>query len=266
MVPNYLQVYGLAESFGAEVRPFRLRPELGWQPDLDELAAAVTPRTKMITLVNPNNPTGSVLDRAAMERIVELAASVDAWLLVDEIYRGTEHDGELSPSFWGMYDKALVTGSLSKAYGLPGLRVGWVIAPEELVEDLWSRKDYTSITAATLSYELAERALEPNTLARILGRNRELVVRNLATLREWVGTDERLSLETPVAGAMTLVRYRHPIGSVELTDRLRREKSVLAVPGSHFGLEGYLRIGYGVPSQHLSEALGRLSELLAEVG
>ncbi len=266
MVPNYLQIYGLAESFGAEVRPFRLRPDRGWQPDLDELAAAVTPRTRMITLVNPNNPTGSILELSAMERIVELAASVDAWLLVDEIYRGTEHDGRLSPSFWGMYDKTLVTGSLSKAYGLPGLRVGWVIAPEELVSDLWSRKDYTSITAATLSYELAERALEPAMLTRILGRNRDLVVRNLGILRAWADADERLSLETPAAGAMTLLRFRHNIGSVELADRLRRERSVLVVPGSHFGLEGYLRIGYGIPSQDLEEALGRLSDLLAGIG
>jgi aspartate/methionine/tyrosine aminotransferase len=265
MVPNYLQIFGLAESFGAVVRPFRLRAELGWQPDLEELAAAVTSKTRMITLVNPNNPTGSVLERSAMKRIVELAAAVDAWLLVDEIYRGSEHDGELSSSFWGTYEKVLVTGSLSKAYGLPGLRVGWVIAPEQLVDELWSRKDYTSITAATLSYELAERALEPAVLARILGRNRDLVVRNLGILRFWVDADDLLSLETPAAGAMTLVRYRHPIGSVELADRLRREKSVLVVPGSHFGLEGYLRIGYGIPSAELRIALGRVGELLEEI-
>ena len=265
MVPNYLQIQGLAESFGASVRPFSLRPELGWQPHPDELERSVTSATRMIALVNPNNPTGSVLEPAAMERIVELARSVGAWLLVDEIYRGTEHDGGMSPSFWGTYETVVVTGSLSKAYGLPGLRVGWVLGPEPLLEELWARKDYTSITAASLSYELAARALAPGTVERILGRNRERTVRNLGILADWVDGEELLSLERPSAGAMTLVRYGHDIGSVELAQRLRVEQSVLVVPGSHFGLEGYLRIGYGLPSDQLREALGRVSELLTTI-
>ncbi len=265
MVPNYLQIYGLAESFGTTVRAFHLRPELGWQPDLEGLERSVTARTRMITVVNPNNPTGAVLEREAMDQIVELARSVDAWIVADEIYRGTEHDGQMSPSFFGGYERVVVTGSLSKAYGLPGLRVGWAIGPEKLIEDLWSRKDYTTITAPTLSYQLATRALEPETLGRILGRNRDLVARNLGILRSWVDANERLSLQKPAAGAMTLVRYQHEIGSVELADRLRREKSVLIVPGSHFGLEGYLRIGYGIPTAELTDALGRLDELLEDL-
>ena len=267
LVPNYLQIQGLAESFGAAVKTFQLRPELEWQPDLDELERAVTPRTRMIALVNPNNPTGAVLTREAMARIVELAASVGAWVVVDEIYRGTEHDGRLSPSFWGMYERVAITGSLSKAYGLPGLRVGWVIGPETLVDELWGRKDYTSITAATLSYELATHALDPATVGRILGRNRDLVLANLEVLRTWVGGDRRLSLGRPAAGAMTLVRYEHGVGSVELADRLRTEKSVLIVPGQHFGLEGYLRIGYGIPCGTRSgqRAPGRAGRLIESV-
>ncbi len=265
MVPNYFQINGLAEGFGALVRPFRLRPELGWQPDLDELERAVTPKTRLIALVNPNNPTGTVLEPEAMRRIVELAESSGAWLLADEIYRGTEHDGGLTPSFLGMYERAIVTGSLSKAYGLPGLRVGWVIGPEELVEDLWSRKDYTSITAATLSYELATRALEPATLERILGRNRELVLRNLQVLRDWVDAGDGLSMQTPAAAAMTVVRYAQGIPSVDLAERLRQRKGVLVVPGGHFGLEGYLRVGYGIPTERLTEALARVGAGLGEL-
>ncbi len=265
MVPNYLQIQGLAEGFGAVVEPFHLRPELAWQPDLEELERAMTPRTRMVALVNPNNPTGAVLSRESMARIVDLAASVGAWIVADEIYRGTEHDGEPSPSFWGSCNRVILTGSLSKAYGLPGLRVGWVIGPEEMIEELWGRKDYTSITAATLSYELATRALEPATLARILGRNRELVVNNLELLRSWVDSQDGLELVRPAAGAMTLVKYEYPVASVELADRLRREKSVLVVPGSHFGLEGYLRVGYGIPTGELTEALGRTGQLLAKL-
>ncbi len=265
MVPNYLQIGGLVEGFGATVAPFHLDPNAGWQPDLDELASRVGSQTKMIALVNPNNPTGMVLSTEAMERIVELAASVGAWVVVDEIYRGTEHSGGLSPTFWGRYDKVLVTGSLSKAYGLPGLRVGWVIGPEDLLADLWARKDYTSITAASLSYELAAKALEPDVTRRILNRNRELVLRNLSVLRAWTEAHDGLSLAEPAAGAMTLVGYSHEIESAEFADRLLHEKSVLVVPGAHFGLEGYLRIGYGVPTEELERGLTSIAEVLESV-
>jgi aspartate/methionine/tyrosine aminotransferase len=262
MIPNYFQVNGLAESFGTTVRTFSLREELGWQPDLDELAEIVGPQTKLIALVNPNNPTGAILTPDSMARIVEIASDAGAWLLVDEIYRGTEHDGTMCPSFWGMYDRVVVTGSLSKAYGLPGLRIGWVIAPPDLAEAIWARKDYTSITAASLSYELAIRALEPQVARRLLSSNRERVLASLAVLRTWAASNERLSLVAPRAAAMALVRYSHEISSVELTDRLREEQSVLVVPGSHFGIEGTLRIGYGVPSEDLEAALGRITVLL----
>jgi len=262
MVPNYFQINGLAESFGSTVKTFTLREELGWQPDLDQLESIVGEKTRLIALVNPNNPTGAILEPQAMERIVRIASNADAWLLVDEIYRGTEHDGEMCPSFWGRYDKTIITGSLSKSYGLPGLRIGWVIAPPEMTREIWSRKDYTSITAASLSYELATRALEPKVASRLLTTNRERVVKNLGILRAWTETDERLSLVAPKAAAMALLRYEHSISSEELTDRLRTEQGVLVVPGSHFGMEGFLRIGYGVPSEDLKAALGRISESL----
>jgi len=266
MVPNYLQIGGLAEGFLARVRPFRLREELGWQPDLDELAALVGPRTKMIALANPNNPTGVLLREPARRKLVALAESVGAWLVVDEIYRGTEHSGELSPTFFGGYERTLVTGSLSKAFGLPGLRVGWVIAPEELVAELWSRKDYTSITCASLSYLLAERALEPATRDGILERNRRHVVSNRSRLEAWAEATPGVSLTPPDAGAMALLRYDQPIPSLELTTRLHREHSVLALPGAHFGMEGHLRVGYGIESQPLEEALARLARTLETIG
>lgn len=265
LVPNYLQIGGLAEGFGVTVRPFHLREDLGWQPDLDELERIVSAKTRVIALLNPNNPTGVVLKREAMSRIVELASSVGAWLLVDEVYRGTEHDGTMTPSFWGTYERAVVTGSLSKAYGLPGLRIGWVLAPEALVGELWSRKDYTSITAASLSYELASLALEPATTERILRRNRQLVVDNLALLRAWTDSRPGRSLVSPTAAAMALVRYDHDIESSELSQRLHRDRSVLVVPGRHFGMEGCLRIGYGVPTGDLRTALARIDETLVEL-
>ena len=266
MVPNYLQIGGLAEGFGAAVKPFALREDLGWQPDLDELEALVGGNTRMIALVNPNNPTGVLLGDPARRRLVELAERSGAWLVVDEIYRGTEHDGVTNPTFFGGYERTVVTGSLSKAFGLPGLRVGWVIGPEGLIEELWGHKDYTSITCASLSFELASRALEPAMIESILDRNRAHVVGNLGILRDWANATPGVHLTPPNAGAMALLRYEHPIGSVELTTRLHHDHSVLVLPGEYFGMEHHLRVGYGIETEALHTALGLMAQTLGEIG
>jgi aspartate/methionine/tyrosine aminotransferase len=265
LVPNYLQIGGLAEGFGAAVRPFTLREDLGWQPDLDELGSLVTPGTRMIAAVNPNNPTGVLLTEASRRRLIDLAAEVGAWLVVDEIYRGTEHDGRAAPTCFGEYERTIVTGSLSKAFGLPGLRVGWVIGPEPLVYELWGYKDYTSITCASLSYALAERALRPEMIESILTRNRAHVLGNLEILRAWAAETPGVHLTPPNAGAMALLRYEHPIGSVELTTRFHHDHSVLVLPGAYFGMEQHLRIGYGIETDRLQAALDLMAGALAGI-
>jgi len=119
MLPNYMQIWGLARGFGGRVTPFHLREDRGWAPDLDELNRVVSPRTRLIAVCNPNNPTGSVLSEAAMNEIVAVARRAGAWLLADEVYQGAERSGETTPSFWGRYEKVIVNNGLSKAYGLP---------------------------------------------------------------------------------------------------------------------------------------------------
>ncbi|MFY9558299.1 MAG: aminotransferase class I/II-fold pyridoxal phosphate-dependent enzyme, partial [Blastocatellia bacterium] len=141
MLPNYMQLWGLVRAFGAEIRPLPLIEELEWAPDLDALERAVTPRTKLIAVCNPNNPTGAILTEQEMERIVACARRVDAWLLADEVYRGAELQRDVTPTFWGKYDKLIVTSGLSKAYGLPGLRIGWILSTPELVANAWSYHD-----------------------------------------------------------------------------------------------------------------------------
>ena len=130
MLPNYMQIWGIAKNHGLTIRTFHLREESGWAPDLDELRNAVTANTKLIAVCNPNNPTGYVLSEMEMDAIVAAAADVGAWILADEVYRGAERSaGNQSPSFYGRYDKVIAIGSLSKAYGLPGLRIGWAVGP-----------------------------------------------------------------------------------------------------------------------------------------
>ena len=266
MLPNYQQLKGLTELYEVAFKPFYLQKENGWQPDHDELETLITPKTKVIALCNPNNPTGVLLSEEARKRILSLAESVGAWIMVDEIYRGTEHSKNVTKSFWGQYDKLVVTSGLSKAFGLPGLRIGWMVAPESFIEAAWSAKDYTSITCGTLSYELATKALEPSMREHIMGRNIDYVKHNLTILQSWIAEQKGLfSLTPPQAAAMAFVKYHFDMPSAELSDKLHKERSVLLVPGAHFGFENFLRVGYGLETSKLRGALARISESLIEL-
>ena len=266
MLPNYMQVPGMVENFGAPLAPFHLREELGWQPDLEELERVLEAGASFILVTNPNNPTGAALSPEAHEGIIELADRFGAWILSDEVYQGAEVRGDPTPSFWGRYERVLVTNSLSKAYGLPGLRLGWIVGPPDLVQELWGRTDYTTISPSTLSDHLATVALEPRTRERILGRTRRIIRENFDALREWMESQAGLfTYRPPDAGAICYMRYRPGVNSSQLAEKLRVEKDVLVVPGDHFGMDRYLRIGFGNPQAELMEALARVAEAFREV-
>src|SRR3954465_936727 len=144
-VPNYMQMWGVARSLGADVQTFRLRTEAAWEPDWDEFDRAVTPNTRILYLSNPNNPSGSVLSESAMRRIVDRCEQTGTWLLSDEVYLGAEISRERTQSFWGLSDRVIVTSGLSKAYGIPGVRIGWLVGPASLVADCWSQHDYITL-------------------------------------------------------------------------------------------------------------------------
>ena len=266
MVPNYLQIGGVAASMDVTVRPLRLRSELAWQPDVRELESLVTPRTRVVAVCNPNNPTGMTLGEESVDALLAAAERVGAWLLVDEVYRGAELDRVDTPSLWGRYSRVVVTGGLSKAYALPGLRLGWLVGPAEMIESAWARTDYTSIAPGVLSDEVARRALEPSLRARILERNRALLAANLAELERWIARQPvTMSLVPPRAGGMAFIRYDHDIGSTELCERLREERSVLVVAGDCFGLDGYVRVGFGAEPSYLRAGLERFGDFLQTI-
>ncbi len=264
MLPNYMQVPGLLTSLGGRLQPFHLIEDEGWQPDLAELEERLASGARFILITNPNNPTGSVLSEASMNGIVELAAGHGAWILSDEVYAGAEvAEGPETPSFWGRYDRVIATNSLSKAYGLPGLRLGWLIAPSEIVEELWGRTDYTTIAPANLSDTLATVALSPGPRDRIISRTRGIIRNNLAVLEDWMEKQgNRFSYRRPDAGAICYMRYDVDVDSLVLAEALRTDQDLLVVPGAHFGMERYLRIGFGPPESELTEALERLETSL----
>ncbi|MGB6716930.1 MAG: aminotransferase class I/II-fold pyridoxal phosphate-dependent enzyme [Candidatus Acidiferrales bacterium] len=265
MQPNYMQVAGLAKGFGADVKPWWLREELNWAPDADELAKLVTPRTKIIAVCNPSNPTGAVLSEATMNAICAAAGKVGAWILADEVYRGAEFDGKTTPSFWGRYERALCTAGLSKAYGLPGLRTGWVVAREEMAEKLWGYHDYTSIGPTMLTDRIASLALEPQRHARLLERTRRILRENYPLVSEWLsGHKDMFSHVPPRAGAIAWLGLREKWNASQVAEELRAKKGVLLVPGEQFAMPGYLRIGFGEGRGKLGIALGRFDEWIAE--
>lgn len=262
-VPNYMQMWGLAETFSADMRPFRLREDADWGPDLDELRTRVDDRTRVIIVTNPNNPTGAILTDDEMNEIVAIAQRVGAWLVADEIYAGAELDGDRTPSFWGRYDRLIVTNGLSKAYGLPGLRIGWTVGPADFIARLWAYKDYTSIAPGTLSDLCARIALQPASRRAIRDRTRAILQENLPVLTGWLSArPEIFDFIPPRAGAICYTRYGLDIGSTRLAERLKDEQDVLVVPGDHFRMDGYLRIGYGPPRPDLLEALDRMEEIV----
>ncbi len=267
LLPNYGQVPGLLQSFGSQILPVNLVEEAGWQPDMDGLRRALEEGARFVLVTNPNNPTGAALTAESMDEMASLTKEHGAWILADEVYGGAEREGDQTRSFWGSHDQVLVTNSLSKAYGLPGLRLGWIVGPETLLEQLWGRTDYTTICPAALSDTLATMALEPETRGRILARTRGIVRANLGLLQEWMEAQAgRFSYRLPDAGAICYARYDAPVNSTDFAEKLRTEKSVLVVPGDHFGMDSYLRIGFGNPEDELLEALGKIRDAFDEVG
>jgi len=265
VLPTYMQTWGLARSFGAEIAPIWLHEELGWQPDADEIDVAIAKGTRLVVVTNPNNPTGAILADGAMEHIVRRAAEVGAWLLSDEVYQGAERDAPPTPSAWGRAERLVVTNGLSKAYGLPGLRIGWCVAPPALVADLWARKDYTTIGPGVISDWLATRALAPDVRPRILARTRSILRANWPILQRWLeARGDEFRFRAPDAGAICYARYRSSMNSSALAERLRRGSDVLVVPGDQFGMDHFVRFGFGPEAADLEAALGRVGDALSK--
>jgi len=267
MLPNYMQIWGVARNRAMDLKTFQLREENGWAPDLSELEEKLTSRTRLIAVCNPNNPTGRVLTEDEMDSIINLADRVGAWILADEVYAGAEREWEEeTPSFYGRYDRTIAVGSLSKAYGLPGLRTGWAVGPEKVIDEIWARHEYTTLSATALANRLAALALSPEVRPGIIRRTREYIRRGYPVLKQWLDSHENtFTLRPPDAAAIAFVRYHLEINSTEFVERLRREKSVLIIPGDHFGLDHFLRISYGLPRDYLVAGLDRIHELITEL-
>ncbi len=258
-LPNYMQMPGVARSLGAEVVSFHLQQAHGWEPDWHEFDRVIAARPRLVYISNPNNPTGSVLSDSAMERIVAGCEAAGAWLLADEVYLGAEIARPRTKSFWGMSDRVIVTSGLSKAYGIPGVRIGWIVAPESLTEQCWTQHDYLTIGPNKMSDRIARVAVDPANRERCYARTREILTHNLPIARAWIDSfGGQLTWREPEAGAIALIKYDASLPSVALVERIRARQNTLVVPGTHVGLEGYLRVWLGGREDFLREGLRRI--------
>jgi aspartate/methionine/tyrosine aminotransferase len=267
MLPNYMQIWGIGRNHHLKVRGFHLRDKGNWVLDVAELEEIVTPKTKVIAVCNPNNPTGYALTKSEMDAIIQIASRTGAWIVADEVYSGAERLGnEQTPSFYGLYDRVIANGSMSKAYGLPGLRIGWSVGPADVIDQLWARHEYTTISATMLANGLAAIALSPEVRPRLLARTRDYIRKGYPVLESWMDDHrDTLSLIPPDAAAIAFIRYNLDVNSTELAERLYREKRVLVVPGDHFGMDHYLRISFGLPHDYLIAGLARIREVIEEL-
>ena len=270
-VPNYMQGWGLGRFFGSGSDTFWLRHDgQRWALDVDSLKKAVTRKTKLILVTNPNNPTGAVLTDAEITELICAARQANAWLVVDEIYRGAELGSKkTTPSMWGRYDKLLVTSGLSKAFGLPGTRIGWVVGPPKIVNELWAYRDYTTLTPSAMGVFFASIAMESKRRDQILARTKDIMKRQWPIVGDWLDENsEFVSATPPDAGAITLISYKAPIGPSKLFERLRVERSVLINGADHYGMPGtakYFRVGFGYDPDILATGLDWIAKFLRKV-
>ena len=266
MTPNYLSFNGIAEALGAEVDYVPLLKKEKWEWDLDLLSQVVNKETKVISICNPNNPTGSVLSEQEMKKIIEIAEKVDAYIHSDEVYIGAELSNPQTISFQNIYEKTIVTSGLSKSYSHPGLRIGWIAASETFITKAWEIKDYTTVASSILSQHIASKVLETETIARLRKRTKDLLNRNLISFTKWVlPYSNHLSFIKPEAGGFAFVEYDMDINSSDLIHDLRTNEGVFIVPGDSFGMDKFFRIGLGSKEEEFVKGLKLLSQGLSRI-
>lgn len=261
--PAYQQLYSVPRAIGCEVSLWHVGPETGYRYDVDALEQLLTPRTRVIVVNTPHNPTGAMLSPADARRVYALADSVGATVIGDEAYRWLAvPDGDpFAPPMFDLGPRGISVGTLSKPFGLPGLRIGWIAGPPDLVQQCWGLRDYISLSPGKLNDALACLAMAHRD--RIVERNQRIIQANLRTASRWMADRTGFMHWTPPRGGLlALLRYDLDLPSLELADTLATEHSVMLAPGSAFGYEHHLRLGIGQRPDIFTEGLARAGACL----
>lgn len=278
--PTYQQLYSVPASLGAEVSLWKSNEANEWQLDIEELKGLIRPNTKMIIINNPQNPTGAIIPHDTLKSLINIARETSIILFSDEVYRPLFHnispmDPQFPPSLLSFgYEHTIATGSVSKAYSLAGLRVGWIASrSHSLIEACANSRDYTTISVGQIDDAVASFALAPECIHNLLKRNLELARTNLAILEKFIDS-HRWACEwvKPKAGTTAFVRFTKmgkPINDVVFCETLQEKSGVMFVPGSRcFGageeFQGYVRIGYVCETEVLEKGLEALRTFMED--
>lgn len=262
IMPTYQQLYSIPESYGADVQILHLSKENNYLPDLEKLRRLVTPKTKMICINNPNNPTGALMSEQMLREIVEIARSADAWILCDEVYRHLSQEDGWCPSIVDLYEKGISVSSMSKVFSLAGLRLGWIATHDmSVVKSCLSHRDYNLVSCGVFDEMLAAAALKHRD--KLLERSRKIVRENLQILDNWVSSEPHVSYVKPKAGTTALVYYDLDIPSYEFCEEMYKKTGAFVTPGDCFEVPHSMRIGYAYGKQDLIDGLKAISEYIA---
>lgn len=262
IMPTYQQLYSIPESYGADVQILHLSKENNYLPDLEKLRRLVTPKTKMICINNPNNPTGALMSEQMLREIVEIARSADAWILCDEVYRHLSQEDGWCPSIVDLYEKGISVSSMSKVFSLAGLRLGWIATHDmSVVKSCLSHRDYNLVSCGVFDEMLEAAALKHRD--KLLERSRKIVRENLQILDDWVGSEPHVSYVKPKAGTTALVYYDLDISSYEFCEEMYKKTGAFVTPGDCFEVPHSMRIGYAYGKQDLIDGLKAISEYIA---
>ena len=264
IVPTYQQHYSIPKALGAKVKLLFLKEESGWQPNLRELENSLTYKTKLICLNNPNNPTGAVIPDETLRRIVDIAKTHNIWILSDEVYRGLNLVGKpYSESVADLYERGISVGSMSKTYSLPGLRVGWVVARQDLINEINKHREYNTISISILDDYYSSIALENR--EKIEVRNFKIMKEGLQVLNNWLNEEIYIKAHLPKGGTTALLRYKKDIPSKTLCRNLQEKTGVALLPGETMEMEGTVRIGFCMDKNILETGLREFSKFLRTI-
>lgn len=262
VTPAYQSLRSVPAAVGARVVEVRLHEEDGWQLDPEDIARALTPRTRMIVVNFPHNPTGAHVDAAALRRIADIAAESGALLFSDEVYRGLEYrQTDRLPAAATLSSSAVSLGVMSKSFALAGLRIGWLASRNDALLDRVARlKDYTTICSSAPSEVLALIALRKRDV--VLGRSRAIVEENLGHAQTFMAEHvARIEWVPPRAGSVALPRFRD-LDATAVSEQLARSGAALLMPGVVFDMHrSHFRIGLG--RRDLPHALTALSHAIS---
>ncbi len=259
--PAYQQLYSTARSFGANVKLWKMKWEEQWEPNIDDLSSLVTKETKMIVINSPHNPTGFLFSNKLLKEIIEIAEEVDAYVLYDEAYKGLYLDEkDKVTSVVDKYNKGISTGSFSKGLSLTGLRLGWIAANEQIINEMVRHRQYTTISNGMIDDALG--ALGMKFVDRIYKRNTEIIKTNHQILSDWIKNEPLIDWVPARAGSVAFLKLLVDIPTRDFCLDLIKEKSTFLVPGTCFEMEGFLRIGFGNDTETLKIGLTHLKEFL----